>query len=560
MKTNLKSLLFVGTLLVSVLSSCALFDDVAYTVTPDPLELHGDSVKVKVSATIPEKSINKKAIADVTPVLRWEGGEKALKMITVQGEKAVGNGVVINSKTGGTFTYTDMILFEPGMEKSELFVTAMAGKGTNRSELPEAKIADGVITTPLLVMSDDKVIMSDDKFERITQHNTMATINYMVNSSKVRNNEMNDEDIDKLKGFLAQVNENDRWDLTGVSSDAYASPEGEISKNENLANDRAESSSTAINKVFKKEGLEGLESMFTKSGKGEDWDGFRDLMNESNIEDKNLIIRILETYTDKDKREEEIKNLAATYVEISKDILPKLRRSQMQINYDITGFSDEELVSMSKSTPDDLNVEELLKAGSLHNDMTDKLNTYMAAERMFPDDHRASNNVGCVLFMQNKVTEAAAKFNKADQLQKSPQATNNLGVIARLNGDKEEAEELFRDALSAGPDASYNLGIVNIQTGDYAEAVSNMSGSDTFNSALAQLLSGSKDGASSALTKSSDNDSAMGLYLKAIIAARNDDEAGAKSMLSAAVAKDSSLGAKAMMDAEFIKFRDTLSF
>jgi len=147
MKTNLKSLLFVGTVLGYILTGCSMFDDVAYTVTPDPLEAHGDSVKVKVSATIPEKSINKKAIADVTPVLRWDGGEKALKMVTVQGEKAVGNGIVINSKTGGTFSYEDVIPYEPGMMKSELFVTAKAGKGTNRKDMEEAKIADGVNTT-----------------------------------------------------------------------------------------------------------------------------------------------------------------------------------------------------------------------------------------------------------------------------------------------------------------------------------------------------------------------------------------------------------------------------
>ena len=560
MKTNIKSLLFVGLFMGYLMTSCSLFDDVVYTVTPDPLEMHGDSVRVKVSATIPEKSINKKAVADVTPVLRWDGGEKALKMITVQGEKAAGNGVVINSKTGGTFTYTDVVAYQPGMMKSDLIVTAMAGKGTKRKAMEEAKIADGVIATSLLVASDDKVILAIDKFERITHHNTMATINYLVNSSRIRNNEMNDDDMNTLKSFLSQVKENDRWDIKGVTSDAYASPEGEISKNENLANERAESSTIAMTKVLKKEGLEEYEDVFTKSGNGEDWEGFRDLMNESDIEDKNLIIRILETYTDKDKREEEIKNLAATYVEISKDILPKLRRSQMKFNYDITGFSDEELMSMSKSSPDELNVEELLKAGTLHSDLNDKLNTYTSAERLFPDDYRTSNNVGYILFLQNKVNEAAAKFAKADQLQNNPVSSNNLGVIARLNGDRDAAEDLFRGALSAGPDASYNLGIVNIQNGDYEEAVSNMTGNDSFNFALAQLLNGSNDGASTALGNSSDSDSAKGLYLKAIIAARNGDVSGATSLLGSAVAKDAKLGARAMMDAEFIKFRDTLSF
>ncbi len=220
-------------------TGCALFDDVTYNVNPSPLEAHGDSVRVSVTGTVPEKSINKNAIADVTPVLRWEGGERALKTVTVQGENAAGNGTIINSKTGGNFSYSDVIPYEEGMMKSELFVTASAGKGANRKDLGESKIADGVKATSYLVQSDDRPIFAEDKFQRVIREQSVATINYLVNSSSVRGSELRDDDIKNWKEFLAELKEDERLQASGVEIDAYASPEGEVDKNDRLANNRA---------------------------------------------------------------------------------------------------------------------------------------------------------------------------------------------------------------------------------------------------------------------------------------------------------------------------------
>lgn len=533
-------------------TGCTTLKDVSYTVTPSPLEAHGDSVRVQVKGTIPEKSINKSVIADITPTIRWEGGERQLKMMTIQGEKAAGNGTVINSKTGGNFSYTDVVPYEEGMFDSELFVSAKAGKGVNRKEMGEIKIADGVVATSYLVQDDERPIMAEDKFQRIIKEQSVATINYLVNSSQVRGSELRDQDIKDWKAFLAKLKEDERLEATGMSINAYASPEGEVDRNDKLADNRAKSATGTMKNMAKRAKLDELESSYNEKGLGEDWSGFRKLMEESDIEDKNLIIRILETYSDVNEREKEIKNLARTYTEISKDILPKLRRSEMTLSYDVIGYSDEELTMLSKSTPDSLDLEELLYAAALHTDKNDQLAVYKNAEARFTDDNRAANNIGAIYLMQGKDSDAAAQFEKADRISSDAITSNNLGIIARRNGDRKKAAEHFRNGMSAGDEAAYNLGIVNIQDGDYDRAVSNMKGYDTFNSALATMLNGDASAAAGILDRAADNDSAQALYLKAILAARQGDSAAAKSHLDSAIAKDSLLRDRAMHDAEFL--------
>ncbi|NND93223.1 MAG: hypothetical protein HKN45_00040 [Flavobacteriales bacterium] len=533
-------------------TGCSLFDDVTYNVNPDPLEAHGDSVRVNVTGTVAEKSINKNAIADVTPVLRWEGGELALKTVTVQGENAAGNGIVINSKTGGNFSYSDVVPYQESMMKSELFVTASAGKGTNRKELGETKIADGVKATAYLVQSDDMPIMAEDKFQRIIRQQSVATINYLVNSSTVRGSELRDQDIKAWKEFLKELQENERLEAKSVEIDAFASPEGEVDKNDALADNRAGSATATVKNLAKRAKLEELQSSYEEKGLGEDWEGFRKLMEESDIEDKDLIIRILETYSDVNEREKEIKNLSKTYTEIAKDILPKLRRSEMTLAYDVIGYSDEELVTISKSNPDSLNLEEALYAAQLHEDMNDQLAVYKNAEARFTDDNRAANNIGVIYLKQGNDAEAASQFTKADNIQSDAITANNMGIIARRNGDRKKAAEMFRNGMSAGDEAAYNLGIVNIQDGDYDRAVSNMKGADSFNAALATLLNGDASGAANILESAPEGDSAVGHYLKAVIAARQGDSAAVNSHLQTAVSMDSSLRDRAMMDAEFL--------
>jgi tetratricopeptide (TPR) repeat protein len=544
---------FVLTVIVALsIASCSLFDDVTYVVTPNPLEAHGDSVKVTITGTVPEKSINKSAIADVTPVLRWEGGEVALKTVTVQGEKAAGNGTVISSKTGGNFNYSDVVAYNPSMMKSELFATASAGKGTKRKELGETKIADGVNSTPYLVEMDYKPIMGKDAFQRIITERSNATINYLVNSPVVRASELKDIDMKEWDKLLKDIAANERLEAKKVDIEAFASPEGEVDRNDKLATSRSGSAKKANDDLMKKSKVPSLGGSYTDKGLGEDWAGFRKLLEASSIEDKALIIRILETYSDVNQREKEMKNLSKTYTEIADQILPKLRRAEMVLSYDVIGYSDEELVTMSKADPSTLKLEELLYAAQLHSDEATQLSVYKNAEGRFTDDYRAANNIGAIYFAQGKMTEAEAQFKKAANIQKNATTSNNTGIFMHKAGERKKSAEAFREGMSAGTEAAYNLGIVNIQDGAYDRAVSNFKGYDSVNSALAALLNGDAATASNILDRSDESDSAKAHYLRAVIAARGKDAAGMNSHLREAVAKDPSLKARAEKDAEFL--------
>jgi Flp pilus assembly protein TadD len=482
-------------------------------------------------------------------------------MVGFQGDKAVGNYTVIPYENGKSFSYTGKVAYTPAMaNQSELMVKILGKQGKKEMPFDAIKIADGVITTPYLMVSDDKVLLTKDAFVRVTQHTQDAVINYDVNSSSVRGGELKDADVkamaDFIKGFAKKGNIN----LKGLSIDAWASPEGELSLNENLADDRAKSAQGVAKAELGRAKAEAAKAdgFYTLTARGEDWDGFKKAMQASSVADKDLVLRVLEMYPEGDKRESEIKNMAATYTELREKILPQLRRSEMRLNYEIVGKTDEQLTAMAKSMPDSLNVEELLFAATLTTDMNEQLRIYKEVERIYPNDHRGANNVGYIYMMQNKLDDAAAQFQKANSIKDNAQSTNNLGVVARLKGDRKKAAEHFAKATSAGAEVKYNMGLVNIQNGDYASANSNMAGMNTVNAALAKMLSGDNAGAQTILDKAADKDSATGRYLAAIIAARAGNADGVRNNLAQAVQKDATLREKAMKDLEFRNFKDQL--
>ena len=361
-----------------------------------------------------------------------------------------------------------------------------------------------------------------------------------------------------MQNFIKAVAANDRLELTGAVLEAYASPDGELTLNEDLADDRAGSAHKALGKVIKKNKIEHADDFCNEMGKGEDWIGFKQKMEASDIKDKDLIIRILEMYSDPVKREQEIKNLAATYRVVANEILPQLRRTQVHLMYKKIGYSDEELTAISKSNPDTLNVEEILYAATLSNDLDEKLRVYMIAERNFPADYRGSNNAGYVLMMMGKAPQAKAQFEKSLGIRNNPIASNNLGAIVRQEGDRKAAMELFKEGASAGSEVYYNMGLIDVQDGNYTTAITNFGSENTFNVALAKVLNGDNEGASRALNASTDKDTAMGYYLAAVIAARNGDGAAVKDNVDKAKALDSSLGDKAAKDLELVNFWDSL--
>lgn len=568
MKTTAFNVFSLFTAFALLLSACGGLgkmdkykEELNANAEPEPLIVRGDSVEVTMTGRFPEKYFHKKVVAEATPVLVYEGGEAAYPLQGFQGEDAAGNYEVIPYDAGKSFSYTEKVAYAPGMEQATLELRISGTQGNKSASFDPLPIGTGVITTPYLIQSDDMFLIAADNFQRVLSYTKEATINFAYNSSSVRSSELRDQDIKDLAAFVKFAAEHDSIVITGTMVDAYASPEGEITLNEDLAQERAEAANKVVAKEMKRRKLdpENADAFYGNNPKGEDWEGFKDLMQASDIEDKELILSVLSMYNDKNKREQEIKNISKTYKQIEKEILPSLRRSQIAVNYDVEGYTDEELRDLAKSNPDILTVEELLFAATLFEGLNDKLEIYQNAERVHPGDYRPANNVGYCLMMQNKMGQAKSQFEKANGIERNPVSLNNLGCIARLEGDREGAMEMFNEAMAAGNEVKYNKGLVQIQTGDYSAAVNNMSGMNTFNSSLAKLLNEDVSGAKSAIDASGD-DSAIADYLRAVIAARNNNGAEVLSNLGNAIQKDGSLKEKAMKDMEFRNFKNQFNF
>lgn len=535
-------------------------DTITYDLEPNPLIVSGDSVEININGKFPGKYFNKKAMVEFTPKLEFEGGSAEYRTETFQGVNAPGNATVIPYESGKTFTYVDKIAYDPEMKDSDLMLHIKGILGNKSQDFEPYKLADGVITTPFMVMSDDKPVLGKDQFQQVTSHTAYAVINYLVNSSVVRPSELRTEDVKALDAYLKENGTAVDHSFNGASIEAYASPEGEISLNENLASDRAKSAQRAVSNLMRKHKMKfDADAFFQLKPKGEDWEGFKQKMKVSDITDKELILRILEMYSDNTKREQEIRNLAATYEEIADKILPELRRSQITVSYEITGRTDEQIIALARSeNADSLNVEEMLYAATLTDDMNEQFSIYEKASQTYSDDYRAYNNMGVIHLMKNEVSQAETMFNKALEKEDRPEVHNNIGIIKRLGGDRQAAMKHLEKAAGAGNEVNYNMGIIDIQNGKYASAVQNMSGFSTFNKALAYVLSGNNDAAMSTLNESDQKDSAEGHYLKAVIAARSNDAATVGSSLKAAYAIDASLKEKAAEDLEFRNFQNEI--
>lgn len=564
MKNNTLKGLSIATVLAGsvLMSNCTLVKDLEYDVKQNPLEMHGDKVSVQINAKFVEKGLNKKAIVEVTPTFVCKDGtEIPFKTETYQGPKAAGNGTVI-PKEGKTVVYTDEIPYQPCMEEGELVVKILPKKGTKEKEvITTDKIADGTIITPLLIVLDDKVILAKDEFVRTTTEETSATINYDKGKFNVKKSELKEQDIVDFEAFVTDATTNVRREMKSIKIQSYASPEGEIDLNENLAKDRASSAEEYAMGLMKKVNFEAgqQEGFYTLDPKGEDWAGFKTEVEKTTHEDKELILRVLQMTQDLNKREQEIRNMAKTYKFLEKDVLPQLRRSQIFLTYDKIGWSDDELKELTKTNPDTLTVEEILYAATLYDDLNEKLRVYKLAEQNYPNDFRGVNNVGYVLYLQNDIDGAAAQFEKANGIQANSIVTNNIGAVTHVKGDREKALELFNEAGSAN-ETKYNIGLIKIQMGEYADALSNMDGYNTLSVALAKILSGDPNAAAEVIDNSEDSDVALAYYLKAIIGARTNNSDMLLNNLKIAIEKDGEFKTKAAKDREFIKYFENADF
>jgi Flp pilus assembly protein TadD len=525
-----------------------------YKVQPNPLETHAGQVEMTVNVTFPEKYFNKKAIVTATPVLKYDGGQTEFEPTVLQGESVEANNKVI-PYAGGSYSYTGKIPYKPEMLQSKLVMEMSAQLGKKSVDIPAIPIAIGVIATPTLVHADPQAILMSDNFQRITPDAYAAEILYVINKADVRSTELKKQEITDLNNKLASASTNEKVDIKGAKISSYASPDGAVDLNTKLSDNRGKSAQEYLSKTLKKLKIEGSDAQqfLQVVATAEDWEGFKKLMEASTIKDKELILRVLSMYSDPEVREKEIKNIAAAYTEIKDEVLPKLRRSQMTINIEKVGYSDEELTQLASTNPDTLNIEELLYAAKLTQDNAAKLAIYQKAAAKYPQDVRAINNVGYVQLQMDKKAEAKASFEKAKSIKENDIVKNNLGVIAMLDGDVAKAEELFTAAMSAGDAVNYNLGIIKIKQGKYTEAVNYFGNKPSFNAALAQLCNKETEKAIATLNALGEVDCPWVYYLKAVAGARANREELVIQNLRLALEKDKKgeIKAYALKDAEF---------
>lgn len=555
----------LSTLLAAVLlAGCSLpkmiktVEEINLEVTPSPVVLQGNDVTIDITGTFPPKYFAKKVTVEATPYLVWEGGEVAFESVNFQGEDAAGNGTVVSWENGKSFNYTSTVTYVGDMKDNARLELRMSGaQGDKTGEFGAITLAKGVMATQDLIQPDEAFVIATDNFQRVITYVQDLTFNYGYQSSAVKSAEYRDEDWKATKDLFALAASSDSVNVIGVTTTSYASPEGEISLNEDLAMDRAKSANKAVTRELGRKKLNLDDAAVRAEPKGEDWEGFKKAMRASDIADKDLILRVLEMYSDKNKREEEIKNIAKTYKEIENNILPDLRRSQVGILYTVEGYTDEELVDLAKSNADILTVEELLFAATLFDDSNDKLEVYQNTARVHADDFRGHNNVGVVLTDLGRMKQAEESFNAAKALASGNGVVNtNLGAMARQNGDVEGAAAYYGNA-SGVAELSYNKGVLAIAQGDYGRAISSMGGSTTLNLALAKILNGDANGARTTL-QNGDSDSAIADYLLAVCAARLDDAAGVRKHIRAALDKDASLRDRALNDLEFRNHKEAL--
>src|SRR6201993_3455610 len=541
-------------------------DLITHDVTPKPLEEKADSVAFTISGKYPAKVFAKKATVTITPVIVFNGGgEKALEPIVLLGEKAVGNGQKIPFDKGGTYTKAFSTSYEPGMKNAKLEIRAKGAVKKKEKEFKGVPIADGTIITPLLVRNDEKGIFAKDAFVKTTPMNQVTHIYYVINQSTVRPAEMKSEEMKTVSKFIMDNLSNMWYEFKGIDVSAYASPDGETDKNEHLAQDRAKTATDAMVGTFKKHENKKITFGKTKDQyktitTREDWEGFKAAMQASNMKDKDLVLRVLTMYSDPEQRRKEIKNLAATYKELKEQVLPKLRRAEITVMVDKKSRTDEMITRLASSNPVSLSIEELLYGATLTTDVNTKLNIYKAAEKQYPSDWRASNNLGVAYLMTNKTEDAKAAFARAaTNANGNPIVANNTGIIYAKAGDRRTAMDWYNKASGAGPEVNYNKGIVNVRDGKYSDAVGNFGSYKGFNLALAQILNGNAESAAATIDASDEKDMAMSYYLKAIASARKGDAAGLTS-LKTAIEKDGSLKAAAKDDCEFLKWRENADF
>ena len=514
-------------------------ENVTVKCNPAVLEVVGGEINADVTVTYPEDYFHPKAILEVTPVIVYEGGEVAMEPFMFQGEKVKDNYQVVPS-AGATVTKKVNFDYVPGMEKCYLELRGTVSHKAKYADLPSKKVADGANTTYMLVCKDGKVDLKADGYQEVIKQTAEGQILYQINSSNVRNNQLTSQSIKDFQAALDEIKANERKTLTGTDIVAYASPDGKETENAKLSDKRSASAEKAFGKVTKKHPVDGPVNV---SSVAEDWDGFQELVAASDIEDKELIIRVLSMYSDPAIREKEIKNMSSVFKTLAKEVLPELRRARFIANVEYQNYTNDELLQLIEENIDVLDETALLRAATLVKENDQKVELYKKAADKF-NSNAAQYNLAVVYLDMNENGKAKRALDKCE---KDADWNNAMGVVALREGDNAQAERYF--AAAGTETAKENLAVLDVLNGDYKAAAAKLAGKEGFNAALVALLNGN-NGPAAALKCNCPK----GAYLRAVAAARQGKAATVASNITDA-SKDKDLAARAAKDVEFAQYR-----
>ena len=521
-----------------------------FEVVPNPLETQTGMVPSTINGSFPEKFMKKKAVVTVIPELRYAGQATQGQSATFQGEKVLGNNQTISYRLGGRYTMRSTVPYNEDMQKSELWMTFKAYKGKKEIQIPAVKVADGVIATSELYK---KTLLSDggcqavDSFQRVKAQKQEANIKFLVNQANLRKSELKNNSVTEFVEMLKKINaDREGFNLSNVEVQAYASPEGGFKFNDKLAGKRQNVSEKYVKDQLKKTKMNAnIDAHYT----AQDWDGFQRLVQASNLQDKDVILRVLSMYKDPEEREQQIRNMSAAFRELADGILPELRRSRLIINYETIGRSDDQIQEQYNADAAKLSADELLYFASLQDTQADQEKVYKKTAELYDKDYRAYNNLATIALSKGDKAAAASYLAKALALDANSAESNaNKGLMSLTTGNMAEAEAAIAKGATSETTA-YAQGVLSLAKGNYAQAQQLFGDKKTNSAALAQLLAKDYDAASKTLDKV-ENADAITDYLHAIVAARRGNKFAATSYLKEALKKDPSLKAYADNDLE----------
>ena len=539
-----------------VLASCSKMGPLSadnFTVDPNPLEAIGGQVPATIDGTFPEKYMKKKAVVTVTPELRYGDGQVTKGTgATFQGEKVQGNDQTIPYKVGGRYTMKTSFPYNADMEKSDMYLTFSARVGNKEVAIPDVKVATGVISTAELYKSAMNSCIAPDSFQRVKAQKQQANIKFLINQANLRKSELKNNSVKEFVSMLKKINaDREGLNLKNVEVAAYASPDGGYDFNDKLSKKRENTTTGYVNKQLKaaKLGDANVDAHYT----AQDWEGFKELVSASNLQDKDVILRVLEMYKDPEEREKQIRNMSQGFRELADGILPELRRSRLIINYETVGRSDDQIKQQYASDPSKLSADELLYAASLENEADKKAEIYKKTADLYPDDYRAYNNLAALAFNKGDKNTASQYLAQAQSKGAAPEAYANQALAALKNGNVKDAENYVSKATDANQ-LNEVLGNLNIAKGNYAQAEKDFGNTASNSAALAQLLNKNYASAASTLNNVKNPD-AVTEYLKAIVSNRQGNTDAARQHLNKATQMSAELAAYAANDLEFANLK-----